>query len=421
MIRTICEIGYTIIKLFVLLLYIHQINNITIMNYQSELSKDLILRHNRLQKSMQAMGIDACVLSTAPNVFYMTGCVYNGFFYLPAEGEAFHFVKMPSGIDFDKTVYVRKPEQITEELAKLNMPLPKSIAIESDALPYNECIRLMNTFGIEKPANASVILRKQRSVKTGFELEQVKACARKHEAVYKTIPSLFRRGMTDIELQVEIERQMRLHGSIGIFRSFGTNMDIYMGSLLVGENAESPSPFDYALGGAGASPSLPLGASGEKIKDGDTIMVDMAGNYTPWMTDMTRVFSVGKTLDIAYRAHQVSIDIHNAIMNMAKPGVACADLYNVAMDMVIKNKLEPYFMGTKQQAKFIGHGVGIEINEPPVLTSRSKELLEPNIVFALEPKFVIPEVGAVGIENTYVVTEEGIEKLTIFEEGIIEL
>jgi Xaa-Pro aminopeptidase len=214
---------------------------------------------------------------------------------------------------------------------------------------------------------------------------------------------------------------MRLHGSLGLFRSYGENMDIYMGSLLSGENAEVPSPFDFALGGAGTSPILPLGASGQKIQEGQTIMVDMAGNYMPWMTDMTRVFSVGKTLDIACRAHQVSIDIHNHTMDMAKPGTKCADLYEIAMERVVKANLEPYFMGTKQQAKFVGHGVGLEINEPPVLTPRSKEILEPNIVFALEPKFVIPEVGAVGIENTYVVKGDGIEKITILEENIVEL
>jgi Xaa-Pro aminopeptidase len=227
--------------------------------------------------------------------------------------------------------------------------------------------------------------------------------------------------MTDIELQIEIEKLMRLHGSHGLFRSYGDNMDIYMGSLLTGENAEVPSPFDFAMGGAGTSPILPLGAAGNKIEEGQTIMVDMAGNYTPWMTDMTRVFSAGKTSDIAYRAHQVSIDIHNHIMDMAGPGVKCSVLYEIAMERVVEANLEACFMGTMQQAKFVGHGVGLEINEPPVLTPRSKEVLEPDIVFALEPKFVIPGTGAVGIENTYVVTEGGIEKITILEENIIEL
>lgn len=391
------------------------------MGYQEELTKDLEIRRLRLQKAMQAMNVEACVLSTAVNIFYMTGKVYNGYFYLPVEGKPVHFVKRPEGISFDNTIYIRKPEQIVDELVNLGVTRPETLLLETDVLPFGECNRILNTFGLKDAANASVLLRKVRSIKTDFELEQIKACARKHEAVYKLIPSVYRKGMTDIELQIEIERLMRLHGSLGIFRSYGENMDIYMGSLLVGENAEAPSPFDYALGGAGVNPILPLGASGQKIKEGQTMMVDMAGNYSPWMTDMTRTFSAGKTLDIAYKAHQVSVDMHNHVMDIAKPGVSCADLYNVSMDIVKKHNLEPYFMGTKQQAKFVGHGVGLEINEPPVLTPRSKEMLEPNIVFAFEPKFVIPEIGAVGIENTYVITEDGIEKLTILEEGIIEL
>lgn len=391
------------------------------MSYKEELSKDLLIRQQRLQSTMQSMNIEGCILTTAVNVFYMTGMVYNGYYYLPIEGQPVHFVKRPEDVNFDNTIYIRKPEQITDELKNLGSSIPQSVLIETDVISFGECSRLLNTFGLKEAANASALMRKVRSVKTEFELEQVRLCARKHEAVYKMIPSVYKEGMTDIEFQIEIERMMRLHGSLGLFRSYGGNMDIYMGSLLTGENAEAPSPFDFALGGAGTSPILPLGASGQKIKKGNTIMVDMAGNYTPWMTDMTRVFSVGKTLDLAYRAHQVSIEISNKVMDIAKPGVSCAELYNIAMEAVVKNNLEPYFMGTKQQAKFVGHGVGLEINEPPVLTPRSKELLEPNIVFALEPKFVIPEVGAVGIENTYLVTQDGLEKLTILEEEIIEL
>ena len=391
------------------------------MSYKEDLSKDLLIRQQRLQSAMQSMNIEGCILTTAVNVFYMTGMVYNGYYYLPIEGQPVHFVKRPEDVSFDNTIYIRKPEQITDELKNLGRSIPQSVLIETDVISFGECSRLLNTFGLKEAANASTLMRKVRSVKTEFELEQVRLCARKHEAVYKMIPSVYKDGMTDIEFQIEIERLMRLHGSLGLFRSYGENMDIYMGSLLTGENAEAPSPFDFALGGAGTSPILPLGASGQKIKKGNTIMVDMAGNYTPWMTDMTRVFSVGKTLDLAYRAHQVSIEISNKVMDIAKPGVSCAELYNIAMEAVVKNNLEPYFMGTKQQAKFVGHGVGLEINEPPVLTPRSKELLEPNIVFALEPKFVIPEVGAVGIENTYLVTLDGLEKLTILEEEIIEL
>lgn len=384
------------------------------------LSEDIKLRLARIQKVMQAMNIDACVLSTEVNIFYCTGLVYNGYFYLPAEGKAINFVRRPK-VDLENTIYIHKPELILEKLDELGLKIPKVILVEKDALSFNSITRLQSALKVDQTEDASYLMRRLRADKTDYEVEQIRACARKHEAVYKLIPSLYKKGMSDIELQIEIERQMRLHGSIGIFRSYGESMDIHMGSLLVGENAEAASPFDFALGGAGTSPTLPLGASGQAIKEGQTIMVDMAGNYSPWMTDMTRVFSVGKTSDLAYKAHQVSIDIQNRLMETSKIGTSCAEMYNTALEMVKANNLEPYFMGTDLQAKFVGHGVGLEINEPPVLTPRSKEILTLNTVFALEPKFVIPNVGAVGVENTFVVTEKGLDKITNFEENIIEL
>jgi len=88
---------------------------------------------------------------------------------------------------------------------------------------------------------------------------------------------------------------------------------------------------------------------------------------------------------------------------------------------VQKNLLKEYFMGTMQQAKFVGHGVGLEINELPVLSSRSKDIMQPNITFAYEPKFVLPGIGAVGIENTFVIKEAGNEKLTFLDETLRKL
>ncbi|MDH6354482.1 Xaa-Pro aminopeptidase [Dysgonomonas sp. PH5-45] len=391
------------------------------MDYQTELNKDIKMRTARLQETVRCLGADACILSTSVNVFYTTGIIYAGYFYLPAEGEALHFVKRPSDVWLPNTVFIRKPEQIAEELQNRGLPLPTKVLLEADALSYNSCNRLIGALNIKETVDASPLLRKQRSVKTDLEISQVRICAERHMAVYGLIPSLYRHGMTDVALQAEIEREMLLHGSSGLFRTYGENMDVYQGSLLAGENAEEPSPFDFALGGKGVSPSLPIGACGAVIGKGQTIMVDLAGNYTPWMTDLSRVYSVGKTSDLALKAHQASIEIHNIARDTARVGTPCADLYNMAVDVTKKHGLEPYFMGTKQQAKFVGHGVGIEINEVPVLMPRSKDLLEENIVFALEPKYVIPGVGPVGIENTYLVTAGGIENLTPIEENIIEL
>jgi Xaa-Pro aminopeptidase len=139
------------------------------------------------------------------------------------------------------------------------------------------------------------------------------------------------------------------------------------------------------------------------------------------MTDMTRVYSYGTLPDKAYKAHQVSLDMHYWLMSNGKPGLSCAGIYNHSLAMADKAGLAAHFMGTVQQAKFVGHGVGIEINEWPVLTARSKDMLQTGMLIAYEPKFVLPKTGAVGIENTYLVTDNGIENVTVFEETIIPL
>ena len=388
---------------------------------QQHLISDLRIKWTRIQQAMQQMNADGCLLTVDVNLYYTTGRLFNGYFYLPVEGDPSFFVKRPNDLKGEQIFYIRKPEQMPELFAANGLKMPEKLLLEADELTYNDYIRIQSVFQPKETANATALMRKLRQIKTPYEIEQFRISAQRHAQTYAEIPSCFQPGMTDVLFQAEIERCMRRNGSLGMFRAFGANMDIFMGSLLAGDNAEAPSPFDFALGGNGLDSSCPLGANGTLLKEGTAIMVDMAGNYTAYMTDMTRVFSVGKLTELAYRAHQTALNIQNEIENIARPGTSCAELYNLALQITEKEGLSSYFMGTKQQAKFVGHGIGIQINELPVLTPRSKELLEPNMVFALEPKYVIPGVGAVGIENSFLVTENGLEKITQFEEEIIKL
>jgi Xaa-Pro aminopeptidase len=388
---------------------------------QEDLTFDLKRRWRRLQQAMRDAGAGGCLLSVDVNLYYMTGRIYNGYFYLPAEGEPWFFVRRPVGLHGQQLEYIRKPEQITGILADKGVQTPGKLLLEADELPYNEYMRLKAIFNPQHTANATTVMRTLRMIKTPWEIEQFRISAARHAATYSGIPECYRPGMTDLDFQCEIERLMRRNGSIGIFRTFGSNMDIFQGSLLAGDNAGAPSPFDFALGGEGPGTFAPFGANGTLLEDGMAVMVDMAGNYTAYLTDMTRTFSIGKLNDEAYRAHQVALEIQNETERVARPGVPCSELYNLALDITSRHGLEPYFMGTKQQARFVGHGVGIQINELPVLTPRSGDVLQAGMLFALEPKFVIPGVGAVGIENSYLVTGTGIEKITVAEEEIISL
>ena len=372
-------------------------------------------RLERIRLLMAENGLDAILISDLANIYYLTGRVYAGFVYIPAQSHPIYFVRRPVELKGDFIVEIRKPEEIAESIG---LNAPATLGLEFDVAPYSKVMRLSKIFPEAAIENASGVMRRARAVKTAFELDMLSRSGVIQAHVYKEIPKLFKVGMSDIELQVEIERVSRLDGCLGQFRISGDSMELYMGNVLAGANADAPSPYDFAMGGAGLDPSLPVGANGDLIKPGTTVMVDMNGNYTGYMTDMTRTFALGDIEEKALKAHQLSIDIHRALQRSALPGAKASDLYKEALEMVREADLERYYMGHRQHAGFIGHGVGIEINELPVIAPRSRDVVEENNVIALEPKFVIPGVGAVGIENTYVVRGDGLHSLTVFPEEI---
>ena len=371
---------------------------------------------------MAQQGIDAALIACNVNLIYTYGRVVSGYLYLPLNDFARLFVKRPNTIEGEHVMSIRKPEQLPDLIKECGLPLPQKLMLEGDELSFREYNRLAACFPeTEVVSCASSLIRQARATKTEMEIEFFRRSGVAHAKAYEQIPSVYRPGMTDLQLSIEIERLMRLEGCLGIFRVFGQSMEIFMGSLLAGDNAATPSPYDFALGGAGLDPSLPGGPNGTLIQPGQSFMVDMGGNFYGYMCDMSRVYSIGKLSEQAYAAHQTCLEIQEAVSSMAKPGVICEDLYNKAIEMVTKAGFADYFMGVGQKAKFIGHGIGLEINEAPVIAPRIRQELEPGMVFALEPKIVLPGVGPLGIENSWVVTAEGLEKLTTAPEEIIEL
>jgi len=375
------------------------------------------LRIGRLRGAMRKAGISSVLVCTNSNVYYLAGRVFRGYIYIDTRFDApVYFVRQPSTLCCragEHLFYVRKPEEIAGHLADIGMTPIGDVALELDGVSYSEACRLASAFGMDEPrADVSSLLRSLRSVKTAVEQALLRTSGERQTMVYGRIRHLFREGMTDIGLQIEIERISRLEGCLGQFRIGGREMELFMGNILTGENADTPSPYDFAMGGAGLSPSNPIGANGTLIRPGMPVMVDVNGNYTGYMTDMTRIYYSGELPDEVVRSHDLSVAICNRLASMMLPGAKASDLYAAAFGMAGDADMEPYFMGHRSHAGFVGHGIGIEVNELPVLAPRSRDVLAAGNVIALEPKFVIPHFGAIGIENTYIVTDKGGEVIT---------
>lgn len=376
------------------------------------------LRIKRLREALSVADLEAALISDNANLYYLTGRVFDGYVYVPLTGKVMFFVRRPVDLVGDGVVYIRKPEQIAGIICQ---NVPANVGFELDVMPWSVIERIKAVFPGCTALNVSQVMRRTRGVKTAFEIAKMKLSGEKQERVYRMVPKLYRFGMSDLELQVEIERVSRLEGCLGQFRICGGSMELFMGNVLVGDNADNPTPYDFAMGGAGLDASLPVGCNGSVIHPGESVMVDVNGNYTGYMTDMTRSFSLGKVSDEAMRAHECSREICEAVRQLARPGVEARVLFGMAENMARDAGLDRYFMGHAQKAGFVGHGLGIEINESPVIAPRSKDIIEEGNTFAVEPKFVIPGVGAVGIENTYVVGAEKTECITSAPEEIIDL
>lgn len=397
-------------------------NTMKIASMPPELANDLALRHKRMQTMMHMQHVDACLLTGNANLCYAIGMMAKGYFYLPEEGSAFLFVHKSMPLEGENVFLYSRLDEIPQILKNQGVEMPLTLALEEDEISAREYQQIVKVFSPAQPMPNANIARTARMIKTPYEIAQMRADGAKLAERYQEIPGLYEAGMTDLEFSASIEHDFRRHGHQGLFRTFGFRMEAHMGTVLAGDNAFYPSPYDFSLGGKGLHPLLPLGPAGHVIQRGMSVMVDLSGNFSGFMLDLSRTFSLGPLTQRAYDLHQISIEILDTLVNMGKPGVLCNQLYEKAYELVDRHGAQSGFMGLQKQAKFIGHGIGYEINELPVISARYAMPLEKDMVIALEPKFVIPGVGAVGAEDSFVVTDSGLEAITNrVTRGIVDL
>jgi Xaa-Pro aminopeptidase len=195
----------------------------------------------------------------------------------------------------------------------------------------------------------------------------------------------------------------------------GFNQEMMNAYVLSGANACTTSFGDTPLCGLGATHAIAQGSSSKKIKRNEPIVIDYGGGHNGYVTDETRTFVIGELKAHLERAHQVARSIIEDMESSAKPGDLATSIYERAKAIAAQEGLDPYFMGHGEgQVAFVGHGIGLEVNEWPIIGRGFRRPLEPGMVFAFEPKFVFPGEGAVGIELDYIVRKDGLERVTHF-------
>jgi Xaa-Pro aminopeptidase len=214
---------------------------------------------------------------------------------------------------------------------------------------------------------------------------------------------------------------LRSAGHQGQLRFRGFNQEMHYGQVLAGPSGAVPGYSDSPLCGPGPNAVLGKGPDGHVLAPGDPVIADLVGGHDGWLSDQTRTFAVGRIDADLRAAHDCAVSILRAVEAQLRPGTPAGSLYDLAEGMAADAGLADHFMGAgPQRVRFLGHGVGMEIDELPVLAPGFDEPLESGNVIAVEPKFVFPGRGAVGIENMYAVTADGFETMTTAPEELIE-
>ncbi len=389
---------------------------------------ELTVRSDKLQAIMRDRQIDAAILVQNSDLFYFTGSIQRGLYYLPAEGDPIYFVfrdhgraRMESGLCH--VVSLDRLGSLPEKLSSYGLPVPGRIGLEFDVLPVAEADRYGKIFPAAEMINVTPLVRDVRSIKSPYELEIMKDCALIADRVYEHAKTLIKVGKTDHEVMAELFGFALKQGHQGLIRMRRFNAEMFFGHVFSGVDGAVPAHLDAPLGGLGTTPAVGQGAGHKKIAANEPIIVDFIVAYDGYLVDQTRTLSIGSLPDRLHQAYADMLEIQKLMFELARPGVGWSELYRRCLERACQMGYEEHFMGAGgSQVRFIGHGIGIEVDEYPFIAQGfDDQVLAPGMVFAFEPKAVFPGLGAVGIENTWRVVDGGIKRLTYSQENLREL
>ncbi len=389
---------------------------------------ELEYRCKKLQEQMALNSLDAVIILQNADLFYFTGTVQSGNLYVPVSGQPIYMVRKDAGrarmeSGLKEVLPFNSMKNIPAILAQFGYPEPKRIAMELDVLPVNLFERYRSLYPNAGFSDATPLIRTVRMIKSHYEIHLMKDAADQVDLVYQRAKEIIRVGMTDLDVAAELEYTARKDGHQGLIRMRGFNSDICFGQIFSGVDSAVPSYADSPLGGMGLNPSFGQGAGLKKIEPHEAVIIDLAGCVDGYLSDQTRVFSVGEPPVRLRKAYDDMVEIQNLMMHTAEVGMSWGALYDLCFRRAVEMGYADNFMGSKgSQVSFIGHGVGVEIDEYPFIARGfGHMILETGMAFAFEPKVVFPGEGAVGIENTFYLSSEGLKRLTHSSDDLVIL
>lgn len=361
------------------------------------------------------------LLSNRVNIYYCTGTFANGYLWLPQEGDPTLFVR--KALDRAQTESPHIKARAFRSFGTLANFFteqgfsPEAIALENNTIPYDIVLRLQSKLPKTRFLAGDMVLTKARAVKSSWELQKMRQAGLVHEkAMMNYLPQHMTLGMSERAIGIALYTFFLNNGYVGPTRMGGFAQELFIGNVTVGMNGDYPNSFNGPQGNMGAHPATPYGGGTAVWQKNTLLTIDAGYTFQGYNTDKTTVYFGGKKQDIPQQvldAHQCCCEIEQAIAERLRPGAIPATLYELSLTMANACGFSEGFMGLgNNKVPFLGHGIGLVVDEWPVIAHRFELPLEMNMTLAIEPKITVPGYGMVGTENTYIVTESGGESLT---------
>ena len=366
---------------------------------------------------------EIAVIFSKINLYYFTGTMQDGMLIIPKNEEATFWVRRSYERALDESLFssIESMNSFRDAAKSVNR-LPETVYLETEVVPIALYQRFQKYFPFKDVKSVDSQVCATRSVKSEYELSLLLEAGRIHQHVLEDlVPGMLREGMSEADLSTELFSVLVEEGHHGACRFGMFDTEMILGNVCFGESSIYPTYFNGPGGKFGLSPAAPvLGSRDRKLRKGDLVFVDVGCGVDGYHTDKTTTYMFGSSLpQYAIDLHNKCVDIQNEAASMLKPGIAPSEIYNTIMNGLDKEFLQNFMGFGNRKVKFLGHGVGLLIDETPVIAEGFDEPLQEGMVFALEPKRGIENIGMVGIENTFIVTADGGECITGNNPGLI--
>lgn len=376
---------------------------------QSEIDQ----RITRMRQALAGSGLDGVLLTHRPDIYYFTGTAQESWVWISQDHDPLVFVKryLPRALaetPLKEVIPVDSVTRIPELIQSAQGRLPTDLGLAFDLVPVRDFRFFEQLFAGSRFGDASPLIMGIRAIKSQWEIQRMDLAAKVSARTFAWTAQHLEPGMTETDLAGQMEAFARTQGHSGKIQMRHYRSEGFSFHIMSGRSGGIAGALDSPVCGTGTCTAYPFGAGPSRIQPDEPVLIDFATMVKGYHMDESRIFCAGQMPEKASAACDAARDLLFFIKEAMQPGAVIKEIFDQSCARAGKTGLGSAYLGLPElKSRFVGHGIGLELVESPILAAGRTEVLAPGMVFAVEPKFIFRDKFAAGIESVILVTENG--------------